>query len=97
MIWALYPLVISLPIFAFLGMMMVRNRWVHAARQRFLNEASTLAKQDIAHGRRWQWRYDTLDHVTYDQMMWRFWIWDAEKFRPQGTLNITFAATGASS
>jgi hypothetical protein len=77
--------------------MLVRNRWVYAVRQRFLDEVSALSKQDIAHGRRWQWRYDTLDHVTYDQMMLRFWIWDAEKFRPQGTLNITFAVTGASS
>ena len=51
-------------------LMLFRNNWVYNKRTEILNRQTNLS--DLNN------EYDRLP--SYDQMMWRFWIWDIEKF-----------------
>jgi len=45
----------------------------HFLRQ-LLEQTSEAAKIDIRAGRNWEWRYEMLNSVSYDSMLYRFWI-----------------------
>jgi len=59
-----------------LGISMIflkRNNTVIEYRQYILNQLLHCATQDILAGRDWQWRYDAIRMVTYDEMLYKFW------------------------
>lgn len=49
-------------------------------------DVSMLAEADISAGRAWEWRYEWRYETfpDYKAVLWRFWIWNAEYFRPEG-------------
>lgn len=51
------------------GIMMVRNGRVLRFRLSLLAQVSARAQQDIRLGRSWQWRYDRMNSVTYEAML----------------------------
>ena len=65
--------------------MFFRNQWVYREKQRLLKIAAAAAQADIRLGPpfRWQRFYDALP--DYDDMMRRWWIWDARKFLKPGS------------
>jgi len=54
--------------------MMYRNTAVFTFRMQIIAKVSEMAQLDIANKKEWQWRYDIQDRVSYDYMMYRFWI-----------------------
>jgi hypothetical protein len=77
------PAVLGLSLL-FCVFMFARKGWVSTKVRGFNDDVSRLARRDINAGREWLWRYDNYSvSATYDRMMWKFWIWDAEHFRPE--------------
>lgn len=56
-----------------------RNHRVYKFRMALLELVGMLCDADVAAGREWRWRYDELGVVSYDDMMWRFWV----RLRPE--------------
>jgi len=54
--------------------MVHRNNKVFKERMRVLDSISDFAKEDIRNGRDFNWRYKELETISYNQMMWQFWI-----------------------
>lgn len=53
---------------------LIKNELVYSARNKILDSISMKAQEDIAQGKRWQWRYEEYRKVTYTQMMYQFWV-----------------------
>lgn len=67
-------LALFLAVLAFAVYLLIRNERVYAFRKRLLNEVSAAAEHDIKNGKPWgwEWRYDRLGDVTYNEMMMSF-------------------------
>jgi hypothetical protein len=65
--------------------MLIRNRIVHRARTRRIDEISEACKQDISRGCLdcWKRRYDELDSQSYDAMLYDFRRWTYRQFYPE--------------
>lgn len=55
------------------GFLLGRNQRVYKYRMRVLKLIAEAAKQDIANGRDYKWRYQMLDSVEYNEMVCKFW------------------------
>lgn len=53
--------------------MLIRNIRVYNFRMITLNLVSAASKDDIENNRDFGWRYEYLNMVTYDEMLWKFW------------------------
>lgn len=69
-------------------LMLVRNRWVYRQLTRLNSEHSDelrrlIARRVFDHPLLTHMEENWIDHryLTYEQMMWRFWVWDVEKLR----------------
>ena len=51
-----------------------RNEAVFKERGRILDICSSLAEQDIKEGKEWRNRYSFLTEVSYDSMLYKFWL-----------------------
>ncbi len=51
----------------------VRNNYVLKYRLELIDLIDLAAVHDAKQGKRWQWRYDVLESVPYDQMVIYFW------------------------
>lgn len=63
------PLFIILISFFFLS----RNQAVFKFRRKIIETVSSCAKNDCELGNDWKWRFDTLQTVSYDKMLFTFW------------------------
>lgn len=64
----------TIPILVCCLVMLLRNQAVFQFRMDLLNQVSTLARQDVAVEKAWEWRYTALQQVSYDDMMYKFWL-----------------------
>ena len=55
-----------------------RNRRTLELRLDVLQRASTAAQRDIERGQEWYWRYEAMNQVSYDQI-----LWNLKPFRPE--------------
>lgn len=62
--------------------MMVRNQWVYRQRQRLINEFYDERRAQLKKGL-WPSSNEEWDdhYLSYDEMLYRFWIWDVSKLR----------------
>lgn len=51
----------------------IRNTSVYNYRIRLNEKVSDRARADIRQNRDWRWRYEMLNEVSYDEMMFKFW------------------------
>lgn len=57
-----------------LGFFLRRNSRVLAYRKHILHLIGEASLVDIKHGEKnFFWRYQALDEVSYDEMLWKFW------------------------
>lgn len=77
--------VLWLPWMAFLVTAMIRNNWVHRQRMGLINAfyhppgGTDEWWERTKGGANWD-----DDYLSYDGMLWRFWVWDVEKLRKPG-------------
>lgn len=64
-------LVILLVFTVYLG---YRNYEVCSERIRVINEIGIMCAKDNETNREWHWRFDVYNEITYDQMLYKFWI-----------------------
>jgi len=58
---------------AFCAVMLIRNEKTYRYRIRLLDEIHRASIRDIDLGRKWAWRYDYLNSVSYKEMANKFW------------------------
>ena len=51
-----------------------RNHEVCKERRRIIDKISYLAKIDIIGRRNWEWRYKEYNKISYEEMVYKFWI-----------------------
>jgi len=67
--------IVALFLIFFGALMFIRNEWVYKQRTAELNKC-------IPGDPTWQEFYDKYNALpSYDKMLFRFWIWDIERFR----------------
>ena len=54
--------------------LLYRNDEVYKERQHISNKVSDLAKIDIIGSRNWEWRYKEYNKISYEEMLYKFWI-----------------------
>lgn len=58
----------------FVGHIVVRTHKVAAYRQELLDKVSAAADRDIRiHHRDWAWRFEALQAVSFEKMLFQFW------------------------
>lgn len=68
-------------------LILIRNRWVFDNRQKIMRHEHEVMMQKIQNGehravKEFLDRGDFLaNYLSYNQMMFRFWVWDIEKLR----------------
>jgi hypothetical protein len=55
------------------GMLIIRIPWVSAYRGEVLRMVSVCAGMEERKGWAWQWRYERLNDVSFDDMMWQWY------------------------
>jgi len=50
-----------------------RNQKVYNYRTKLLNSVSSKIREDLG-SNNGLWRYDEFEKITYDEMVWKFWI-----------------------
>lgn len=69
--------ILTLIVTAFFVYIMIRNQLVYIARGRFIDYFYTEDHDGYASGKRF---HEALP--SYDEMMWKFWVWPLSKFYP---------------
>jgi len=55
------------------AIILIRNMKVYKYKTKLLEQVSRAADRDIDLHRKWRWRYDYLDSVSYGKMVKMFW------------------------
>lgn len=54
--------------------LLYRNHEVYKERQHILNKIKNFSKIDILESRNWEWRYKEYEKISYEEMLYKFWI-----------------------
>jgi hypothetical protein len=54
--------------------LLIRNGIVYNERMRVIHLMSELSNKDINNHKSWMWRHKEFDKITYDEMVFKFWI-----------------------
>lgn len=65
--------VLSVTILVLSPILLVRNHFVYRTFSEVLHEVSAAAQEDIVAGRPWEWRYDSLNRVSYNEAVCKLW------------------------
>lgn len=72
--WILWLLVVCIMLLVFTLYIGCRNDEVCTERCRVIKEIGCLSADDSKAGRDWWWRFKAFEEITYNQMLYTFWV-----------------------